>query len=113
MKNVPAGWEGHLWAVAFNKTGIIVDTRVNPDGTYCFQHLPPGKYGLKVGHNAYYDSELTPPWKIEPLQGRMESRGQPVAASKVANVTAGHETRERRTGTSPMPAGQYYQGSSE
>ena len=38
VKNVPAGWEGNLWAVAFTKTAIRAETRVNPDGTFSFRN---------------------------------------------------------------------------
>ena len=58
VKNVPTGWEGHLWAVAFTKTAIQAETRLSPAGEFCFQQLPPGEYGLKVGHDAYNDSEV-------------------------------------------------------
>ena len=60
VKNTPSGWEGHLWAVAFTKTAIRAETRVSADGQFLFPQLPPGKYGLKVGHDAYEDSELLP-----------------------------------------------------
>ena len=58
VRNVPTGWEGFLWVVAFTKTAIQAETRVSPTGEFCFQQLPPGEYGLKVGHDAYNDSEV-------------------------------------------------------
>jgi hypothetical protein len=58
VKNVPAGWEGHLWAIAFTKTGIRAEMRVTSDGTFRLEHLPPGEYGVKVGHDAYLDAEV-------------------------------------------------------
>jgi hypothetical protein len=58
VKYVPAGWERNLWAIAFAKTGIQAEARVNSDATFAFSQLPPGEYGLKVGHDAYLDSEV-------------------------------------------------------
>jgi hypothetical protein len=52
VTNVPSGWEGNLWAVAFTKTAIQAEARVNTSGEFSFPHLPPGEYGLKVGHDA-------------------------------------------------------------
>ncbi len=58
VKNVADGWQGQLWAIAFNATGVRAETRVDADGTFTFEQLPPGRYGLKVGHDAYQDSEV-------------------------------------------------------
>lgn len=58
VKKIPAGWEGHLWAIAYTKTGIRAETRVNSDGTFRLEHLPPAEYGVKVGHDAYLDAEV-------------------------------------------------------
>ena len=82
VKDAPPGWEGHLWVVAFSKTAVREETRVAPDGTFSLPRLPPGEYGLKVGHDAYEDAEVYPgrlfrdhpeafketadPWKARP-----------------------------------------------
>jgi len=58
VKNVPHNWEGNLWAVAFTKSAIQAETPVNADGSFSFSQLPPGEFGLKVGHDAYLDSEV-------------------------------------------------------
>jgi hypothetical protein len=113
VQNVPAGWQGHLWAVAFTKTGIRVETRVGVDGTFCFQQLPPAEYGLKAGHNAYYDSELSPPWKVDLSKEEWNRQIDPWQRATRAIVTAGHETRGVELQLPPMPPGQYYRGSSE
>jgi hypothetical protein len=88
VNNPAPGWKGHLWVVAFSATGIRVETRIRQDGEFSLHCLPPGKYGLKVGHDAYQDSEvprgndlpeeawttLPDPWKratiVEVLAGR-------------------------------------------
>jgi hypothetical protein len=57
IKAVPAGLDNQLWVVAFTKSGYRAETRVLADRTFHFPTLPPGEYGLKVGHDAYDDSE--------------------------------------------------------
>ncbi|MFO0803337.1 MAG: carboxypeptidase-like regulatory domain-containing protein [Gemmataceae bacterium] len=51
-------WAGHLWVVAFAKNGHRAEARVMSDGKFAFPALPPGEYGLKVGHDLFHDSEL-------------------------------------------------------
>jgi hypothetical protein len=58
VKDVPKGWEGHLWVIAFTKTGVRAEVRVNFDGTFHLGSLPPGEYGVKVGHDGYLDAEV-------------------------------------------------------
>jgi hypothetical protein len=54
----PVGWGGELWVVAFAKTGYSAEARVGSDGRFRFPKLPPGEYGLKVGHDALIDEDL-------------------------------------------------------
>jgi hypothetical protein len=61
VENVPEAWKGQLWVVAFSKTAVRAETRVEADGRFSFKQLPPGSYGLKVGHDAYQDSEVPRP----------------------------------------------------
>jgi len=65
VKQTPAGLEGQLWVVAFTKTGYRTETRVT-EGRYAFPALPPGEYGLKVGHDAFTDSEIHTPLLGQP-----------------------------------------------
>jgi hypothetical protein len=65
VKNVPEGWQGNLWAVAFSRTAVRAETRVAADGTFSFEALPGGQYGLKVGHDAYIDSEVPSPESLK------------------------------------------------
>jgi len=58
IRGVPKDWAGQLWVVAFTKTGIRTEARIGSDGRFNFTQLPPGEYGLKVGHDAYQDSEV-------------------------------------------------------
>ena len=60
VEGVPDGWKGHGWVVAFSKSAVHSEARVEVDGTFAFPTLPPGEYGLKVGHDAYEDPETYP-----------------------------------------------------
>jgi hypothetical protein len=60
VRNLPDNLRGHLWVVAFNRNIYKTEVRVANDGTFQLDLLPPGEYGLKVGHEGYEDPEL--PW---------------------------------------------------
>src|SRR5262249_17653826 len=60
VKSTPAGLEGHLWVVAFTKTGFRAEAPVF-QGHFTLPALPPGEYGLKVGHDAFVDAETRVP----------------------------------------------------
>jgi hypothetical protein len=60
VKSTPAGLEGHLWVVAFTKTGFRTEAPV-VEGCFTLPALPPGAYGLKVGHDAFVDAETQVP----------------------------------------------------
>jgi hypothetical protein len=72
VMNVPPGWAGHWWVVAFTDTSLRAEARVAADGQFTLSRLAPGEYGLKVGHDAYDDADVprgfpTPPlWQAEP-----------------------------------------------
>lgn len=58
VRGGPTGLEGHLWVVAFSKTAVRAEARVGREGAFAFPPLPPGEYGLKVGHDAYEDPDV-------------------------------------------------------
>jgi len=58
VKDVPEAWQGNLWVVAFSQASIRAEARVEDDGRFALPPLPPGDYGLKVGHDASKDSEV-------------------------------------------------------
>ena len=46
VTNVPAGWAGHLWVVAFTETSLRAEARIDADGRFslaklAFEHLRP------------------------------------------------------------------------
>jgi hypothetical protein len=88
VKNVPAGWKGHLWVVAFAKNAIQRETRADPDGAFSFSLLPPGEYGLKVGYDDYQDSEVAQGEYHEEVR---EKKSDPWRRAKVITVEASRE----------------------
>jgi hypothetical protein len=62
VENVPAVMAGQVWLVAFDATILRREALVSADGTFRLEDLPPGRYGLKAGHDAYTDPHI-PRWK--------------------------------------------------
>jgi hypothetical protein len=58
VKQIPSDSAGHWWVVAFNRNVWRSEARVARDGTFQLDHLPPGEYGLKVGHDGYQDPDV-------------------------------------------------------
>ncbi len=87
----PEKLEGYLWVVAFSKNGHRAEARIGSNGTFSFPSLPPGEYGLKVGHDLYVDEEVTaeepqaPGWKIQPP-------ADPWKRAKIVAVASGKTT---------------------
>ncbi len=92
VKNVPTGWEGNLWAVAFTKSAIQSETPVKADGSFSFSQLPPGEYGLKVGHDAYHDMEVPRGKSAMSNPALYEKKADPWQRAVIATVIPGSET---------------------
>jgi hypothetical protein len=58
VENVPAAMAGQVWVIAFDTTILRSETLVAADGTFRLEHLPPGRLGLKAGHDAYLDPHV-------------------------------------------------------
>lgn len=56
VADIPADAAGQWWVVAFDRTVWIAETRVAKDGAFRLDRLPPGEFGLKVGHDAYHEA---------------------------------------------------------
>jgi hypothetical protein len=56
--NVPAAMAGQIWVIAFDATIVRREMLVSGDGTFRLESLPPGRYGLKAGHDAYIDPHV-------------------------------------------------------
>ena len=93
VEHVPEAMAGQVWVVAFNENIIRREARAGRDGAFRIDGLPSGRYGVKVGHDAYQDPhiaenrplgrESTPeerpqrPKKAEPWQGAVEATVRP------------------------------------
>jgi len=89
VKDRPAGWEDDLWVVAFTDAGVRVERRVARDGSFNLPNLPPGRYGLKVGHDAYLDSDVPRGADIPPEAWKTVA--DPWKRAVVVDLAAGQE----------------------
>jgi len=55
VENVPTAMAGQVWVIAFDVTILRREALVSADGTFHLEDLPPGRFGLKAGHDAYTD----------------------------------------------------------
>jgi hypothetical protein len=62
VENEPTAMAGQVWVIAFDATILRREVLVSVDGTFWLEDLPPGRYGLKAGHDAYTDPHV-PRWK--------------------------------------------------
>jgi hypothetical protein len=62
VENVPTAMAGQIWVIAFDATILRREALVSAGGTFRLDDLPPGRYGLKAGHDAYTDPHV-PRWK--------------------------------------------------
>jgi hypothetical protein len=89
VKGTPAGWEGHVWVVAFSKTAVRAEARASRDGTFELPALPPGEYGLKAGHDAYEDADVYPGRLFQSHPEALREVANPWKRAKVVKVEAG------------------------
>jgi hypothetical protein len=94
VKNVPAAMAGQVWVIAFDATVLRREALVSPDGTFRLGDLPPGRFGLKAGHDAYTDPHV-PRWN-EGDQRELkdfEKPAEPWQGAVVVTVEPGKTTR--------------------
>ncbi len=58
VENVPAAMAGQVWVIAFNDTILRREVLASVNGSFRLGDLPPGRYGLKAGHDAYKDPHV-------------------------------------------------------
>jgi hypothetical protein len=77
--------------VAFNKTAIRKDVRVGHDGKFRITQLPPGEFGLKVGQDAFQDSEIYRGQDDKEFKEAYERKIDPMKRAIVVNIQSGRE----------------------
>ncbi len=94
VENVPAAMAGQVWVIAFDTTILRREALVSADGTFRLEDLPPGKYGLKAGHDAYTDPHV-PRWKPgeKPDPKDFQKLAEPWQGAVVVTVEPGKTAR--------------------
>ncbi len=92
VRGVPSGWEGHVWVVAFSKTAVQAEAQAEATGAFLLPPLPPGEYGLKVGHDAYEDAETYPGALALQHREAFQQTADPWKRAKVVKVQARRDT---------------------
>ncbi len=94
VENVPAAMAGQVWVIAFDATILRREALVSADGTFRLDDLPPGRYGLKAGHDAYTDPHV-PRWKPggRPDPKFFEKLAEPWQGAVVVTVEPGQTAR--------------------
>jgi hypothetical protein len=94
VQNIPSPMAGQLWVVGFDTTILRREAIVSADGTFRLDDLPPGRIGLKVGHDAYIDPHV-PRWesreKLDVTQ--FQKLAEPWQGAVVVNVEPGKTMR--------------------
>jgi hypothetical protein len=94
VANVPAAMAGQIWVIAFDPTILRREAVVSADGSFSLGDLPPGRYGLKAGHDAYIDPHVSrwkPGEKTDPKD--FERPAEPWQGAVVVTVEPGKTVR--------------------
>ena len=94
VANVPAAMAGQIWVIAFDAGVIRREVLAAADGTFRLEDLPPGRYGLKAGHDAYVDPHV-PRWKVgeKPDPAMWQKSAEPWQGAVVVTVESGQTAR--------------------
>ncbi|MEW4566964.1 carboxypeptidase-like regulatory domain-containing protein [Tautonia sp. JC769] len=58
VEHVPEAMAGQIWVVLFDDGVVRREVLANLDGSFRFDRLPPGRYGLKAGHDGSRDPHV-------------------------------------------------------
>jgi hypothetical protein len=90
VEHVPSSMAGMIWVVAFDGAVVTREARVAPDGTFRLEGLPPGRYGLKAGHDAYEDPHsLMGRFDFQKHREHYDRPAEPWRGAVVVEVQAG------------------------
>ncbi len=103
VENVPAAMAGMTWVIAFDGAVTRAEARVEPDGTFRLADLPPGRHGLKAGHDAYDDPQSLSKLGVEGFAGHFQLPAQPWSGAVVVEVKPGETARGVLLDFRPLP----------
>jgi hypothetical protein len=94
VEHVPAAMAGQVWVIAFDAGVIRRAVLTAADGTFRLEDLPPGRFGLKAGHDAYVDPHV-PRQKPgeEPDRSAWQKPAEPWQGAVTATVEPGRTVR--------------------
>jgi hypothetical protein len=93
VEGVPAAMAGQVWVVAFDGGVIRREALAAPDGTFRLEGLPPGRYGLKAGHDAYEDPHVPRGDLTEVDRSEWEKSAEPWQGAVAVTVEPGATAR--------------------
>ena len=94
VENVPPSMAGMIWVIAFDAKVTDREVQVARDGSFRLDGLPPGKYGLKAGHDGYQDPHtLSGPFDFEKHRELYDRPAEPWRGAVEVAVEAGSTAR--------------------
>ena len=97
IENVPPAMLGQVWVVAFDDRITRREVLARTDGSFQLEGLPPGRYGLKAGHDAYEDPQalghLRRP-EMEKYRKEIFEPAEPWRGAVVVEGRTGETTRD-------------------
>ena len=93
VENIPPEMAGMTWVIAFDGGATRAEARVEVAGTFRLADLPPGRYGLKAGHDAYEDPHSLSKLKREEMVGHFKLPAEPWSGAVVVEVKPGEPAR--------------------
>jgi hypothetical protein len=91
VEHVPEAMSGQVWVALFDDGVIRHEALASPDGSFRIEGLPPGRYGLKAGHDAYEDPHVSR--GNDPDPSEFNKPAEPWQGAEVVEVEPGETTR--------------------
>jgi len=104
---IPSGLAGHIWVVAFNRTGLRYEVLSDREGRFQFHGLASGTYGLKAGHHGMRDRDIPEiDGNGDPIGVPQDAKSRPWDNAVIISVQQGESIEDIEIpGTWGRPAG--------
>lgn len=89
VEHVPGAMAGQVWVVLFDGGVIRRETLAKPDGSFRFEGLPPGRYGLKAGHDGSKDPHVPVINRDDPDPTLWQKPAEPWQGAEVVTLEPG------------------------